>query len=102
MMFGLLSLCSLVSNLHQTHGALIQTHLMRDKRVPRSQLVNHEAQADDQFGSKDDTQRFEPSPIAGCEGFDCIKRYVNLPDDSYHWQDTGYRVEGNGSMYDTV
>lgn len=34
------------------------------------------------------------SPIAGCEGIDCVKRYVALPDDNYAWHDTGVRIDG--------
>jgi len=55
-----------------------------------------------QTGGKVETRRFDPSPIKGCEGFDCIMQYVHLPDDSYHWEDTGYRMNGTGSMYDTA
>jgi hypothetical protein len=46
-----------------------------------------------------DTKR--PSKISGCKGFDCIRQYVALPDDSYHWKDTGYRIRGRGSSYDS-
>merc|ERR1719221_2294580 len=34
------------------------------------------------------------SPIAGCEGIDCVKEYVELPDASYSWTDTGHRING--------
>uniref|UniRef100_A0A7S4UU00 AB hydrolase-1 domain-containing protein n=1 Tax=Alexandrium monilatum TaxID=311494 RepID=A0A7S4UU00_9DINO len=34
------------------------------------------------------------SPIAGCQGFDCVLQYVALPDDAFSWVDTKVRVHG--------
>jgi len=34
------------------------------------------------------------SPIAGCQGFDCVLQYISLPDDSYSWTDTQARLYG--------
>lgn len=34
------------------------------------------------------------SPIAGCQGFDCVLQYISLPDDTYTWRDTQARLHG--------
>jgi len=34
------------------------------------------------------------SPLRGCTGIECVKAYVNLPDPSYGWYDTGVRLNG--------
>lgn len=34
------------------------------------------------------------SALAGCEGFECMRRYMELPDESFTWQDTGLRLKG--------
>lgn len=41
------------------------------------------------------TQRQVPSSLLGdCKGFDCVEKYVKLPDASYSWHDTGVRLTG--------
>mmetsp|Transcript_101649 Transcript_101649/g.282926 ORF Transcript_101649/g.282926 Transcript_101649/m.282926 type:complete len:531 (+) Transcript_101649:48-1640(+) len=34
------------------------------------------------------------SPLAGCEGFDCVLQYIALPDNWYSWYDTKFRLTG--------
>lgn len=34
------------------------------------------------------------SVLAGCEGFDCIDRYLRIPDRAFTWKDTGLRLRG--------
>jgi len=34
------------------------------------------------------------SPIAGCEGLDCVKQYIALPDAAFTWHDTHRRLHG--------
>lgn len=34
------------------------------------------------------------SVLAGCDGIDCVDRYVKVPDSSYSWCDTGERING--------
>lgn len=36
----------------------------------------------------------QPNPLAGCVGFECVEKYIALPDASYSWVDTGARVSG--------
>jgi len=39
-----------------------------------------------------------PTSLLGeCKGFDCLERYVSLPDSSYDWHDTGVRLTGRDS-----
>eukprot|EP00930_Biecheleria_cincta_P074001 TRINITY_DN6123_c0_g1_i3.p1 TRINITY_DN6123_c0_g1~~TRINITY_DN6123_c0_g1_i3.p1 ORF type:complete len:513 (-),score=71.33 TRINITY_DN6123_c0_g1_i3:118-1656(-) len=40
-------------------------------------------------------RKLTPTSLLGeCEGFDCLERYVSLPDSSYDWHDTGVRLTG--------
>jgi PhoPQ-activated pathogenicity-related protein len=32
--------------------------------------------------------------LDGCEGYDCLDKYVNHPDPAYEWHDTGVRIHG--------
>jgi PhoPQ-activated pathogenicity-related protein len=57
-----------------------------------------------QLGKHQDSiaEQTKTSPLAGCRGFECIEQYVKLPDESYHWEDTGVRLRGVGSDFDEV
>jgi len=41
----------------------------------------------------DESSASRMSPLAGCDGLECVKKYVALPDASFSWQDIGVRAQ---------